>query len=234
MNLPMTAQEAPARLLRLLVINPNTNPAVTRHVQRVAEELVGPDTRVTVVNPQEGPFSIETAADKAAALPRALDLIRRHRAVGYHALAFACFEDLGLAEARAVAGMPVVGACEAGIAAARTVASRFSIVTTVAAAVPTIKNMVHGLGAGSFCGVVAAGIGVAAAAGAAALADARIAAAIRLAIEEQGAQAIILGSGGLTGRAAGLQRQFGLPVIDGVAAAIKMAEAVAALGLLPD
>ena len=233
MNLPMTTQEAPARQLRLLVINPNTNPAVTRHVQRVAEELIGPRTTVTVVNPQEGPFSIETAADKAAALPRALDLVQRHRAEGYHALAFACFEDLGLDEARALAGMPVVGACEAGIAAARTVASRFSIVTTVAAAVPTIEAMVHGLGAGSFCGVVAAGIGVAAAAGGAGRVDARIAAAIRLAIEEQGAKAIILGSGGLTGRAAGLQRQFGLPVIDGVAAAIKMAEAMAALRLLP-
>jgi hypothetical protein len=64
--------------------------------------------------------------------------------------------------------------------------------------------------------VHAAGIGVAEAAGDGTQAAEKIAASIRSAIEQDGATTIVLGSGGLCGRAADLQRSFGLPVIDPV------------------
>ncbi len=72
-------------------------------------------------------------------------------------------------------------------------------------------------------------MGVAVAAGDSAAAEAQIAAAMRAAIEEDGAGAILLGSGGLTGRAEGLARRFAVPVIDAVAAAVSRAEALAPL-----
>ncbi|MGV8938579.1 MAG: aspartate/glutamate racemase family protein [Allorhizobium sp.] len=226
-SLASSVEEAPQR--RLLVINPNINPTVTERVRKVAEAIVAPTTSVTVVNPAEGPFSIETAEHRAAAVPNVLDLVRCTLNQRYDAYVFACFDDIALFETRAMTGVPVVGTCEAGIAAARTMAERFSIITTVHSAVPGIQRLLARYGAAEISTVRAAGIGVAAAAGGDDETEVRILAAIQDAIEQDGARAILLGSGGLTGRAADLEQRFGIPVIDGVAAAIKMAEGLTRL-----
>lgn len=221
------AEAVPSR--RLLVINPNTNPGVTEKIRNEAAKVVAPGTEVTVVNPAAGPFSIETREHRDDAVPRVVSLVRDMLAHRFDAYAFACFDDIALFETRAIAGVPVVGTCEAGIAAARTMAGRFGIITTVHSAVPGIQALLARYGASDICAVRAAGIGVAAAAGSDGDAERRILLTIREAIEQDGAEAILLGSGGLTGRAADLERHFGIPVIDGVAAAIKMAEGIAGL-----
>lgn len=221
-------QEAAVR--RLLVINPNTNPAVTERIRQAADQLILPGTSITVVNPKIGPFSIETTAHREEAIPQAIDLVRSTLDDDYHAYAFACFDDIGLMESRRLASVPVVGTCEAGIAAARTLAGRFAIITTVHSAVPGIKILLNRYGAADICTVRAAGVGVAAAAAQDGEADQRILDAARKAIDEDGAEALLLGSGGLTGRAMELQSPLGVPVIDGVLAAIKMAESLASLG----
>ena len=48
---------------------------------------------------------------------------------------------------------------------------------------------------------------------------------------EKGADAIVLGCAGMADLAQALSVQFGVPVVDGVAAAVKQAEALAALKL---
>ncbi|WP_084369078.1 aspartate/glutamate racemase family protein [Rhizobium sp. RU36D] len=230
---PFPLTETP-RPRRLLVINPNTNPGVTEKIRNEAAKVVAPGTQVTVVNPVSGPFSIETSEHRDDAVPRVISLVRDMLAQRYDAFAFGCFDDIALFETRAIAGVPVVGTCEAGIAAARTMAGRFGIITTVHSAVPGIHALLARYGASDICTVRAAGIGVAAAAGSDGEAERRILMTIREAIQQDGAEAILLGSGGLTGRAADLERHFGIPVIDGVAAAIKMAEGIASLRGLND
>lgn len=217
---------------RLLVINPNTNPAVTEKIRVQAEMVISPQTRVTVVNPATGPFSIETPEHRDDAIPRVISLVRETLAESYDAYVFGCFDDIALFETRAMVGVPVVGTCEAGIAVARTMASRFTIITTVHSAVPGIGKLLDRYGAADICTVRAAGIGVAAAAGTDGTAETRIFQAVQDAMTIDDAQAILLGSGGLTGRAADLERHFSIPVIDGVAAAIKMAEGFAGLRAL--
>lgn len=54
---------------------------------------------------------------------------------------------------------------------------------------------------------------------------------IARAVEQDRAEAIVLGCAGMADLAQQLQADFGLPVIDGVGAAIKQAEALIALGL---
>jgi allantoin racemase len=189
---------------------------------------VSSTTSVTVVNPNTGPFSIETAEHRALAAPQVVSLVGQNRAHRYDAYVLGCFDDIGLFEARALAGVPVVGTCEAGIAAARTMARRFAIITTVHAAVPGIHDLLARYGAADICTVRAAGIGVADAAGNGEAAERRILAAIDQAIHEDGAEAILLGSGGLAGKAPLLRPQVPIPVIDGIQAAVTMAEGLAA------
>ena len=59
----------------------------------------------------------------------------------------------------------------------------------------------------------------------------RISREIDRAIQEDAAEAIVLGCAGMADLAAALGREHGLPVIDGVAAAVKLIEALVGLGL---
>ncbi|WP_171060552.1 aspartate/glutamate racemase family protein [Poseidonocella sp. HB161398] len=207
---------------RLLVVNPNGNPEVTRLVARIAAGVVAPTTGLCVLNPEGSPHSIETFADRQRAEPLAVDLLARHP--GYGGYVMACFDDIAVDQGRRFLGAPVVCAAEAAISVARMFVPRFAIVTTVESMVPGIRALVRKLGAADACAVRAAGIGVAeAAAGGEAIAR-RIDGAIADARNFDGAGAIILGSGGLAGRAGELSRRHGLPVIDSIEAAVAMGE----------
>jgi allantoin racemase len=206
---------------RILVINPNTNPAVTQRVREVAEQHAVADVCFEVVNPPAGPFSIETPAHRAQAQVHALALIRSSKDKGYAAYVMACFDDLALEEARALVDVPVVGTCEAGIAAARAISPRFAVITTVHDAVGGIRVLMSRYGAGPLASVRAAGIGVAEAASAQGAIRERFIQTVHDAVREDGAQAILLASGGLTGQAPDIAHATGMPVLDGVEEAIR-------------
>jgi allantoin racemase len=59
----------------------------------------------------------------------------------------------------------------------------------------------------------------------------KLRAEIERALSEVGAEAIVLGCAGMTDLARELQEIYGVPVVDGVAAAVKQAEALVSLGL---
>ncbi|MTH78378.1 aspartate/glutamate racemase family protein [Paracoccus aestuariivivens] len=204
---------------RILVVNPNSNPAVNILLQGLAERVLPSGVTARVIQPDSGPPAIQTPADRLIAEPLALDLLARHR--GYDAYVMACFDDIALVQARRFLRAPVVGAVEASVAMARLVASRFAVVTTVETAVPGIRTVLEGLGATQQCSVRAAGVGVSEAAGAGG--DARIDATIESARDLDGAGAIILGSAGLSGRARALGERHGIVVIDAIEAALLLA-----------
>jgi allantoin racemase len=60
---------------------------------------------------------------------------------------------------------------------------------------------------------------------------AQIEAAARQALAADRSGAIVLGCGGMAALCRTLQQRLGVPVVDGVSAAVKMAEALVALGL---
>lgn len=208
---------------QVLVVNPNTNPAVTQRVRAVAAGFEFQGLRLEVTNPVRGPFSIETAAHRVEAERETVALISERAARGYDAYVLACFDDFALDALRAMLCVPVVGTCEAGMAAARAVSPRFAIVTTFEGAVPGIRELMVRHRAGPWATVRAAGVGVAAAAGASEETMQRIVHCARQAVGEDGAEAILLASGGLTGLAPALALALGRPVIDGVGAAINAA-----------
>jgi len=209
---------------RLLVINPNTNPRVTGLIQKIAEQLADPGVIIETVNPEQGPFSIETESDRESVEPRVIDMIRAARDDGVHGFVLACFDDIGVSETRQMGAGPVIDACEAGIIAARCLTERFSIVTTVESAVPRIERLVLKHAASTYCSVHAAKIGVADAASGAG--EARLNATIEKVLSIDAPQAVVLGSGGLSGRARHLSARFKIPVIDGVAAAISICQSI--------
>ncbi len=111
---------------RLLVVNPNSNPLVTRLVDAAVQAALPPGYGATTLSPTDGPFSIETPADRAAAVPAALRLIERHREGGFAGYVLACFDDIAVPETRARVGAPVSDLAEAGILAAVAAGGRLS------------------------------------------------------------------------------------------------------------
>lgn len=222
------ASDAAARSARpVLIVNPNSNPAVSDLVRAAADRTLPADVQWEVVNPPDGPLSIETDRHKAEAVPRVLDLVRSAGAENYGAVVMACFDDLALAELRGEVPVPVVGTFEAGIMRARSCAGRLGIVTTFEGALPDIRRLIEKYGVSDCVSLRAAGVGVAAAAEPDASAAEKIERTVREAIERDGAQAVLLGSGGLTGWACTLSKKFEAPVIDGVESAVRIAGAFA-------
>lgn len=219
----LVAQACPTAQRRVLVINPNTNPLVTVRVREVAQRYAGEHLRFEVVNPDSGPFSIESDEDKRVAEQQALLLIAQAQLQRYDAYVLACFDDLALQAARGMVSVPVLGCCEAGIAAARRVSPALAIVTTVSAALPGIRAMMRRYGAGDLATVRAAEVGVAEAARSQPDAQARLLKAVSAAVNSDGARVILLASGGLTGQAERISGQVGVPVVDAVEAALREA-----------
>ena len=108
----------------------------------------------------------------------------------------------------------------------------YSVITTLPASVPAITGLIHRYGVSMQCSVRAAGVPVLALEDPASGAVDSVRSEIRRAVAEDRAECIILGCAGMADLARNLSFEFGLPVIDGVAAAVKFAEALAGLGLM--
>ena len=220
--------------MRLIVVNPNTTASMTAKIGAAARAVAAAGTTIDAVNPADGPPSIEGYYDEAYAVPGLLACIARGEAevpppAGY---AIACFDDTGLDAARALARAPVVGIGEAAFHLASLVAGRFSVVTTLARSIPAIEHNLARYGLATRCARVrAAEVPVLSLEEPGSPARARISAEIAAALREDRCEAIVLGCAGMADLAASLAREHGVPVVDGVAAAVKLLESLAALGL---
>ena len=218
--------------MEILVVNPNTTASMTDKIRAAAEAVASRGTRITAVNPEIGPESIEGYYDEALAVPGLLGEIGKGEARGVAGHVIACFDDTGLDAARALARAPVVGIGEAAFHLASLVAGRFSVITTLHRSVPAIEQNLVKYGLASRCARVrAAEIPVLALEDKDSDARARIEAEIDAAKFHDRAEAIVLGCAGMADLAAELSVRHGLPVVDGVAAAVMLVESLARLGL---
>ena len=116
--------------------------------------------------------------------------------------------------------------------AASLVANKFSVITTLSRSVPGIENNLMRYGLAQKCAKVrATEIPVLKLEEGDPATLFTIKSEIRLAIEEDRAEAIVLGCAGMADLMASLSDEFGLPVIDGVATGIAFAEALVSTGL---
>ncbi|MCP5152919.1 MAG: aspartate/glutamate racemase family protein [Ectothiorhodospiraceae bacterium] len=217
--------------MRILVVNPNTTASMTEKIGVAARAAVSPGTEVVAVNPSMGPVSIEGYYDEAFALPGLLEEIARGEREGFDAHVIACFDDTGLDAARALARGPVLGICEAGLHLASMLGGRCAIVTTLSRSVPALEGLARRYGMAERTHVTAAEVPVLALEDPSSGAEAKVRETIRRAIATHGADTVLLGCAGMADLARRLADDVGLPVIDGVSAAARLAESLVALGL---
>ncbi|MBM4466771.1 MAG: hypothetical protein FJ014_14675 [Chloroflexi bacterium] len=218
--------------MRIFVINPNTSESMTDHIRLELEKIKWPDTELTVVNPEHGPVSIESAYDEALAGPPTLELVRRANEEGYDAIVLACFSDPALEAAKEISDIPVIGIEEATLHLAAMLGHKFSIMTSLSRRIPTREVHIRLRGLESaFASAPAMNMPVLEMDANPAKAKARILELARKAVQEDGAEVIVLGCAGLAGYAEDIERELGAVVLDPTSVAFKVAEAIADLGL---
>jgi len=213
-------------------VNPNTTASMTAKIAAAARQAAAAGTEIIAATSKNGPASIEGHLDGALAVPGLLEEIAAGERNGVDAHIIACFDDTGLDAARSLAGAPVIGIGEAAYVFAGLIAERFSVVTTLSCSVPVLAHNLERYGLGERCARVrAAEVPVLALEEPGSGARRQISAEIAAALREDGAEAIVLGCAGMADLAAALAAEHQVPVVEGVAAAVKLAEGLASLGL---
>ncbi|HEY9877884.1 MAG TPA: aspartate/glutamate racemase family protein [Leptolyngbyaceae cyanobacterium] len=225
----MSGQTQPPPTYRLKIINGNTCEPMTRSIDETAQRVRSPYTKIVTVQPKAGPESIECYYDEYLAIPSILEQIVLD--TDSDAFILACWGDPGIEAAREITSRPVVGVAEASMYVVNMLAPKWSVITTTHRVRDMVEKTVHKTGLYSHCASVRTTD--------LAVLDterdrtATLNALIEMgkkAITEDGAEALCLGCAGMSGLDQQLEEVLDVPVVDAVAAAVKLAESLVALG----
>ncbi len=214
--------------MKLLVLNPNTSESVTERIAAAARAAASPGTEIVPMTAQWGVPYIVTRAEAAIATCAALEVMAEH-VDGHDAIVLAAFGDPGLDAARELMPVPVIGLSEGSMLTACMLARRFSLVSISPDFTPWYRDSVERLGLQSrLASVRALEEGFDSIAHVQEEKEAMLLSLCRRAAEDDGADIVILAGAPLAGLAARLTGRVPIPVLDGVAAAVRQAEALAA------
>ncbi len=219
--------------MHVLLINPNTTEEFTHRVDAIAKKFASPQTQVTAVTPAYGPRSIEGIYDELLSSAGTLEIALRHLDQ-VDGIIIACYSDHPTVYAlREITEKPVLGIAEASMLMACMLGYKFSVVTTNREWEPLLWDAARHYGLGErVASIRSTGMAVLALEKASPEETfAMIRQAARKAVEEDGAEVICLGCAGMSGFDKALQEELGVPVIDGVVAALKFLEGLNGYGL---
>jgi allantoin racemase len=217
--------------MKLLLINPNTTQAVTDAVLLAARAAARPGTELKAVTGRFGPGVIGSRAENALAQHSVLQLAADH-AGDCDGVVLAVSLDTGLWACRELLRVPVIGMTEAGLLMGCTLATRIGIVTYGRRMGPLYRELAEGYGLASrLAGIATLDVTPQQTFSEPQQVHDAVRAAARQLVERDGAEAVLLAGAAMATMAATLQAQLEVPVLDGVACAVALAEAQATLKL---
>lgn len=219
--------------MRLLVLNPNTSEDFTIAIQKAGDVVKSPGTEVVYLNPSRGPRSIESVYDELLSSVPCMEILIDQQSE-YDGFIIACYGNHPvIAAGREMLNQPVIGIMEASLHLACIAGHTFSIISSGDRAVTMFQDAVRAFGMESRCASIrSTGTPVLALKGEdGSKVEELILAEARKAVVEDGAEAVCLGCAGMAGLDERLKRALGVPVIDGVTAAIKLMEALIGCGI---
>lgn len=216
--------------MRLLVANPNSTEAITEGCAALARAAAAPGTEIVPWTNHEGPPVVDSLyGDYMAGRP----LARRLHALSPRpdAVVLAGFGNYGTGAVKETLDVPVVGLAEAAMAVATPLCHRFLIVTTSPRMIPYTEDLVQVLGFAPRCVAVRA-VDLPPLGKDEPPADEVVAKlAAETAAMSGSADLVILGGARLSPYARALRRRTPLVVIEPLACAVALAEALVRLDL---
>ena len=219
----------PGAAMKLLLINPNISDSVSALIRAEAQRSASAGTEIEVLTAPFGVAYIETRFESLLGAYAAAELAAEHHE-RFDAVIVAAFGDPGLAGLREALPIPVTGLTEAALASAHLLGQRFSIIAISQRIQAWYREVVTAYGYGSRLASIRALDRPLSSIGAAQdeHAQALIALAER-AVDEDGADVIVLAGAPLAGLARSLKGRLPVPVVDGVSSAVRHAETLVAL-----
>ncbi|MCQ9617879.1 aspartate/glutamate racemase family protein [Paenalcaligenes niemegkensis] len=217
--------------MKLLVVNVNTTQAMTDLIGQSARQVASENTEIIPLTPRFGAESVEGNFESYLSAVGVMDCVQQYQG-SFDAIIQAGYGEHGREGLQELFNVPVIDITEAAASTAIFLGHQYSVITTLDRAVPLIENRLLLAGFERRCASVrATGLGVLELeADSERAINAIIQESLR-AINEDKAEVICLGCGGMSDLQRRVQEATGVPVIDGVTAAVKIAESLVQLGL---
>jgi allantoin racemase len=197
--------------MKLLIVNPNSDPKMTAVIRTTAEVYAAGAFRVVCMPTPGATGFIDSYQDEIEAAPGMLELVREH-GKQFDGFLVACMDDPNLDAVKEITGKPVVGIAEAAMKIASMIGHRFSIVSTSRTSIANHQVLARKYHLEALLASVRYPEGDAADLSE----EARFFEAAWSAVEEDLAEVIVLGCAGLADMAKRLETRLNVPVLDGV------------------
>lgn len=217
--------------MKILVVNVNTSRSMTDVIDQAARRHASPATAVVAVQPYFGTEAVDCNFESYLSAVAVMDRVLAYDEP-YDAVILAGFGEHGRDGLQELIEQPVVEICEASAHVAMMIGRAYSVVTTLQRSVPAIEDRLRLAGLWDRCASVrASGMSTLEVDADPRRAVRAIVAEARRAVEADHAEVICLGCAGMAGLEEAITSELGVPVIDGIGAAVRLAEAVVGLGL---
>lgn len=217
--------------MRILILNVNTTESMTEGIGAQARKVAAEGTEVVALTPRFGAESVEGNFESYLAAIGVMDAVMRYDQP-YDAVIQAGYGEHGREGLQELLDVPVVDITEAAASTAMFLGHKYSVVTTLDRAVPLIEDRLKLAGLDARCASVrASGMAVLELESDPERAVAAIVDQAAAAVTDDHAEVICLGCGGMAELEAKVRERTGVPVVDGVAAAVTIAESLVRLGL---
>lgn len=215
--------------MRILLLNPNTTASMTTLLHDAGAAVAAAGTELVPLTAPRGVPYIASRTEAQIGGAIALEVLAEHQQ-GTDAAIIAAFGDPGLHAARELFDFPVVGMAEAAMHAACLLGRRFGIVSFARAFGPWYADCVAQNGMSERCSGIRMLDGVVkSVSDVQSEKEALLVDLANRAVTEDGADVVILAGAPLAGLAPKVADRIPVPVVDQVAAAVKLAEALVAL-----
>lgn len=219
--------------MKLMVVNPNSSETVTGAIMQSAERAASAGTTLISITTKGGTRNIDSAfgdyLSGALMIRACLDAVALQRP---DAVVLAGFGRVGIDALKEALTIPVVSISEASMAVACLLGHRFTTLTMLKQFIPYQEDLVRYYGFDAKCASVRAiDINVEECVTDRDRTLRELSAEIRKIVDEDRAEVVILACAGLCGYDRDLSKLAGVPVLDPVAVAVKMAESLVGLGV---
>ena len=218
-------------MTRILLLNPNTSVELTDMMAEVARAAASPGVVIDAITAPRGMPYIATRAEALIGGAIALEMLAE-REGQFDAAILAAFGDPGLGGAREMMERPVVGLAEASLLTACMLGGKFSIVSFSPTLGPWFAECVeqHKL-TGRLASIRLLDSPFSEVGAVRDDKETLLVELARRAVEEDGADVVVLAGAPLSGMAARVRDRIDVPVVEGVAAAVRQAELLVSLDL---
>ena len=130
-------------MLRIMWIDPVASKGINEKIRKTINEVKSPDVEPTIVYIKEGPTHVEYHFYEHLNMHGTLKWVKKAEKEGYDAVVIGCFYDPGLREARELVKIPVIGVAESSMHIAATLGHKFSILVGRRKWIPKMESNIQ-------------------------------------------------------------------------------------------